>query len=103
MHRAFMSSVLVSATAGCVLPADAAEARDRTRVVTHVHRLSKVRPDAGGDGCGSARRAGLRALRAMFERVQCVGAPHGRSPGCRIAQLSPATGGGADRIIRTRF
>ena len=47
----------------------------------HVHSLSKVRPDAGGDRGGSARGPGLRALRALLERVQCARPAHGRAPG----------------------
>ncbi len=46
----------------------------------HVHSLSKVRPDAGGDGGGSARRPGLCALRALLERIQRTRASHGRAP-----------------------
>ena len=73
----------------------------RATPLTHVHSLSEMRPDPGGDRRGPARRAGLRALRTLLERLQRSGAPRRRSLGrrrrCCSGERCPRSVGGRGR------
>ena len=70
----------------------------------HVHSLPKMRADPGRDRRRPARRAGLRALRPLLERLQCARAAHRGTParGCRAGAGCGQRAASARRRGRTR-
>src|SRR5256885_3699641 len=88
-----MSPRSASATGGWASPDAAIDTRPTQ--LCHVHNLSEVCPDPGGDHRGSARRPGLCALRALLERVQCARAPDGGGTDFRGERRDRTAGPGA--------